>query len=297
MCSRISKVFPTGLLIKHLHVEISTRADRPQVSFLTSRGLCLSMKPSAPQPPGPLCVSRGNVFHFLCVVGGLMMGATAGGQCLDVAVTTAQDPKNLRRMSNTLIGLLGLGYRTNVTLVKQNLKRLYFSESFRSFLGERRIFLPVTCDFHFSRAFPVKQTNLESTSRNWISTKRCSTHYILFCGGSSRLILILCFRGRGLKIKTYRSSNQMQRLITFSREVRGDVIFLLLDGLAGKAKTGRDANDAANHPTRLTLGLSALSVLLLWMFLPRFALCATIGLALNAPRHTRRTVLPRRGSE
>lgn len=66
-------------------------------------------------------MSRGNVFSLLHIVGGLLMTVTAGGRCVDVALRTAQDPANLLRLSNTLIGLVGRRYRTNVV---RNLKPL-----------------------------------------------------------------------------------------------------------------------------------------------------------------------------
>lgn len=61
-----------------------------------------------------LCVARGNVFYLLYVVGGLLVTVTAGVWCVDVAVRAAQDPANLLRLSNTLIGLMGLRYQIHV---------------------------------------------------------------------------------------------------------------------------------------------------------------------------------------
>lgn len=60
-----------------------------------------------------LSVSRGNVFSFLCVVGGVLMTVTAGGRCVDVAVRTVSHPANLRRLSDALVRLLGLRVQTH----------------------------------------------------------------------------------------------------------------------------------------------------------------------------------------
>lgn len=56
-------------------------------------------------------MTRGDVFYLLYVVGGLLMTVSAGSGCVDVAVRAAQDPANLLRLSNTLMGLMGLRYQ------------------------------------------------------------------------------------------------------------------------------------------------------------------------------------------
>lgn len=58
-------------------------------------------------------------------------------------------------------------------------------------------------------------------------------------------------------------------------------IFLLLGGQTGQTSTGSDSDE----PTSLALGLSALSVALLWMFLPYVAVCAVICLGWKAQQH------------
>ncbi len=65
----------------------------------------------------------GNVFFLLYVVGGLVMTVTAGGQCVDLAVKTVQDPANLLRLSNTLIRLMGLRYQMHAV---RNLQLKWF---------------------------------------------------------------------------------------------------------------------------------------------------------------------------
>lgn len=62
-----------------------------------------------------LPVVRGGVAPLLCAVGGLLMTVTAGGCCVDVAVSAAQDPVNLKRLSNALLGLVGLGFHGHVS--------------------------------------------------------------------------------------------------------------------------------------------------------------------------------------
>lgn len=62
-------------------------------------------------------------------------------------------------------------------------------------------------------------------------------------------------------------------------------IFLLLGGQTGQISTGSDTNDATNEPTSLTLGLSVLALVLLWMFLPHIAVCAVICLGWKAQQH------------
>lgn len=69
-----------------------------------------------------LVVNRGNVFSLLYVVGGLLMTVTAGGQCVDAAVRTAQNPANLLRLSNTLIGLMGLRYQIHAVRKPQTVQ-------------------------------------------------------------------------------------------------------------------------------------------------------------------------------
>lgn len=68
-----------------------------------------------------LSAARGNVFSLLYVVGGLLMTVTAGSRCVDVAVSTAQNPANLKRLSNALVRLVGLRFQIHVV---RNLQQL-----------------------------------------------------------------------------------------------------------------------------------------------------------------------------
>lgn len=68
-----------------------------------------------------LSAARGNVFPLLHVVGGLLMAVTAGSRCVDVAVSTAQNPANLKRLSNALVRLVGLRFQIHVV---RNLQQL-----------------------------------------------------------------------------------------------------------------------------------------------------------------------------
>lgn len=61
-----------------------------------------------------LPVSRGNVLSFLWVVGSVLMTATAGGRCVDVAICTFSHPANLRRLSHVLVRLLGQRFQTHI---------------------------------------------------------------------------------------------------------------------------------------------------------------------------------------
>lgn len=134
------------------------------------------------------------------------------------------------------------------------------------------------------------------------SVVRRRIYYILICGVSSQPILTLCMGDNSSELKTYNPSNQLQWLINFSSkaQARGDVvrvrglvqlhnttdtvlliqycmffqIFLLLAGETGQTRAGC----ATNEPRSLTLGLSALFVVFLWMLLPYIAVCAVICL-------------------
>lgn len=144
--------------------------------------------------------------------------------------------------------------------------------------------------------------------RQWLSESifcsvvRCRIYYILICGASSQPVLTLC-------IGDNNPSNQLRWLINFSSnaQARGDVVslwqfgnattcrtllrlfffqvFLLLGGQTGEINTGSDINNTTNEPTSLTLGLSVLSVVFLWMFLPYFAVCAVICLGWRVKQH------------
>lgn len=150
---------------------------------------------------------------------------------------------------------------------------------------------------------------------------RCSFCYILICGASGRAILTLRSGNNRSEMKTYNPSNQLQWLINFSSraQARGDVvrgggdyypqhdshrlgavngpfavfslqIFLLLGGQIS-------AGSVTNEPTSLTLGLSALFVVFLWMFLPYIAVCAVICLGWKVQQHIRRALQSQKGSE
>ncbi|XP_035805668.2 uncharacterized protein LOC111570874 [Amphiprion ocellaris] len=233
-----------------------------------------------------LIVHKGNIFYLLYVAGGLLMTVTAGGWCVDMAVMKAYDPESLHRLSNTFIGLLGLRHQIQATsAVKQKLKRLYFTESLSYLLDMTRISLRDTYDFEACWVVSnscEQQNKMESTTSNWISTKRSRIYYILLCCGISRPILTLCITGSGSKMKTFTSSNLSEWLISFTRKAQsqGDVIFLLLKEQNGLISSGSDTNDATNdrYPTSLTLGLSTLCVVLFWTFLPHIAVCAAVCL-------------------
>ncbi|XP_039678018.1 uncharacterized protein LOC120572713 [Perca fluviatilis] len=122
--------------------------------------------------PPELIVHKGNVCFLLYVVGGLVMTVTAGSRCVDVAMRTAQNPANLRRLSNTLIRLMGLRYKTHVanSVAKGKLKRLFFTDSFNSLLAMTRTTLQGTRHFKVLGWCPEKQTHLEST--NCVSANR-----------------------------------------------------------------------------------------------------------------------------
>lgn len=62
-----------------------------------------------------LPVVRGGVVPLLYVLGGLLMAVTAGGRCVDVAVSATRDPTNLKRLSNALLRLTGLGLHGRVS--------------------------------------------------------------------------------------------------------------------------------------------------------------------------------------
>ncbi|XP_030285648.1 uncharacterized protein LOC115589087 [Sparus aurata] len=249
--------------------------------------------------PPELLVHKGNVFSLLHVVGGLLMTVTAGGRCVDVALRTAQDPANLLRLSNTLIGLVGRRYRTNVanSVAKRKVKRLYFTDSFNSLLDITRSALQGTQDLKvlcWLPAFPEKQTDLEPTPANCISARRCRIYYILIRSVSRRPILTLCIGDEGSELNTYNPANQLLWLVSFSSEAqaRGDVMFLFLSGQTGQISAG----SATNEPTSLTLGLSALSVVLFWMLLPHISVCAVICLGWMAQRQIQRMLQSQKSS-
>ncbi|XP_037613936.1 uncharacterized protein LOC119481242 [Sebastes umbrosus] len=238
--------------------------------------------------PPQLLVHKGNVCYLLYVAGGLLMTVTAGGRCVDVAVRTAQNPANLLRLSNALIGLVGLRRHVADSVAKGKLKRLFFTDSFNSLLDMTRTTLQGTHHFKVLGWFPEKQTNLDPA--NCISARRCRIYFILICGESSWPVLTLRMGNNNNKLKAYNPSNQLQWLINFSSEARarGDVIYLLLGGQTRRICTGSsDTNDATNDPTSLTLGLSALSVVLLWTFLPHIAVFAVIYLGWKLPTGSR----------
>ncbi|XP_036967228.1 uncharacterized protein LOC119026796 isoform X1 [Acanthopagrus latus] len=261
---------PGSIPLNLLHVEPSTRAPRPQFLF-------------------PM--SRGNVFSLLHVVGGLLMAVTAGGRCVDVALRTAQDPANLLRLSNTLMGLMGRRYRTHDvnSAAKRKVKRLYFTDSFNSLLDIASSALQGTCDLQvlcWLSAFPEKQTDLEPTPANCISARRCRIHYILIRSVSRRPILTLCIGDGGSELNAHNPANQLLWLIIFSSEAqaRGDLMFLFLSGQTERISAG----SATNKPTSLTLGLSALAVVLFWMLLSHISVCAAICLGWMAQRQIQR---------
>ncbi|XP_033507945.2 uncharacterized protein LOC117272904 isoform X2 [Epinephelus lanceolatus] len=232
--------------------------------------------------PPETIVHKGNVFYLLYGVGGLLMTVTAGSRCVDVAVRTAQNPANLLRLSNTLIGLMGLRYQKKKpanSVAKQKLKRLFLTDSFNSLLDMMRSTLQGTHHFAVLRWFPEKQTNVESA--HCVSAKRCGIYYILICVNGCQPVLTLRL-GNNSKLKTYSPANQLQWLIEFSSwaQARGDEVFLLLEEQTRQISSGSDTNGATHerHHTSLTLVLSALSVVLLWMFLPHIAVFAAICL-------------------
>ncbi|XP_044196759.1 uncharacterized protein LOC122973373 [Thunnus albacares] len=237
--------------------------------------------------PPQLIVRKGDVFYILYVVGGLLMTVTAGSWCVDAA----QHPANLLRLSNTLIRLMGHRHQKHVakTIAKRKLKRLYFTESLKSLFDMTttqrgsHIFMRL---LQFPEA-PEKQTLLESA--NCISSKRCRIYYILLSSANWQHILTLCMRGDGSELKTYNPSNRLQWLVSFSGEARarGDIILLLVSGQTGQISSRSDSSDATNecYPTYLTLGLSALSVILFWMFLPPIAVCSVICLGWKLQQH------------
>ncbi|XP_059211104.1 uncharacterized protein LOC131989788 [Centropristis striata] len=239
--------------------------------------------------PPELIVQKGNVFYLLYVFGGLLMTVTAGSQCVEVAIRTAQNPANLLRLSNTLVGLMGLRDQIHVanSVAKRKLKRLFFTDSFNSLLEITRTTLQGTHHFQVLGWFPEKQTNLQSA--NCISIKRCRTYYILICVMRSQPVLTLNLGNNNRKLNMYNPSNQLQWLINFSSQAQaqGDVIFLLLGGQTGGISTGSDTNGATTKrpPTSLTLGLSALCVVLLWMFLPHIAVFSVICLGWKVKQH------------
>ncbi|KAG7241619.1 hypothetical protein INR49_025539 [Caranx melampygus] len=237
--------------------------------------------------PPELIVHRGNVFYLVYVVGGLLMTVTAGSLCVDVAVRTAQDPANLLRLSNTLIGLMGLKHRVPVATssAKRKLRRLYFTESLNLLDAARHDFMR----FIQFPSSPERHGNLESMSVNRISAKRRRIFYILVWGVSSQPIVTLCMRDKRSKLTNYSPSNLLQWLVDFSTKARerGDVIVLLVDGrisqISAKPETDLARND--RRPTHLTLGLSALSVLFLWMFLPHIAVCIVVLFGWKLKQH------------
>ncbi|XP_041840498.1 uncharacterized protein LOC121639377 [Melanotaenia boesemani] len=233
-----------------------------------------------------LMAHNSDVLYLLSVVGGLLVSLTAGGSCMDVAVRTARDPNNLLRLSNALIGFIGFGYQKHLgnSLVKGKLKKLYVTESLYSVLVMTGISLLDPHDLSMLWGFlifPEKQTNLKSTTANWISPQRRRTIFIFLRGGNSKLILILIVRGSGNKLRSYRSTGKIQWLMEFIRRVapRGDVIYLLLGGQNGQTRAGLKKSE--NYPTCFTLGLSALSAVLLWTFLPHITVCILICLCWN----------------
>ncbi|KAK5848342.1 hypothetical protein PBY51_005966 [Eleginops maclovinus] len=223
--------------------------------------------------PAELIV-KSNVCYFFYAVGGLLMTVTGGS----VDVTSAQNPAYLLRLSNTLMGLMGLRHKTCVayTVAKRKLKRLFFTESFNSLLAMMRTTLQTTPHFKLIVWCPETQTTLDSA--NCILARRYRIYYILICGVRSKTIITVVMGNN--KLKAYSPSDQLQWLISFisKAQEQRDVVYLLLDGRNGSH--GYDKNGAANKrpPSSLTLGLSALSVVFLWMFLPHFAVFAVICL-------------------
>ncbi|XP_062240249.1 uncharacterized protein LOC133950082 isoform X2 [Platichthys flesus] len=229
--------------------------------------------------PPELNVHRSSVVHLLYVVGGLLMTVSAGSQCVDVAVRTAQDPAKLLRLSNALIRLMGLRDQKPVkkSLAKRKLKkRLYFTESLNSLLDV------ISAAQHRSQespGSPEKQTHLESTCSNCISV-RSRISYILFRGVGSWCVLTLCTGGDCSELRTYNPSDQLQWLVDFSRTAqgRGHGITLLVGGHAAPigAEPPRSDDSKEREPSRLSLVSSALCVVLLWMILPHMALCVIV---------------------
>ncbi|XP_034532051.1 uncharacterized protein LOC117807103 [Notolabrus celidotus] len=230
--------------------------------------------------PPELIAQKGNVFNFLYVVGGLLMSAATGSQCVDVVVRTAQSPAMLLCLKNTLISLVGFGCQIQAakSASKLKLKRLYFSESF-SILFEMTKTLQGTSDLKFLSLIPEKQINLESTSANCISAKRGRFFYILICGVKKRTILILCIESKSRTLKTFKPAKQLQWLINFGSkaQTRGDVIFLLLSAQTEPINSRSDNNDSSS----LNLFASVLFVYFLWMYLPHVSVFALIYLGLK----------------
>ncbi|XP_060887794.1 uncharacterized protein LOC132958773 [Labrus mixtus] len=235
--------------------------------------------------PPELTVHKDNVLYFLYVVGGLLMTATAGSQCVDVVVRTAQNPANLQRLSNTLIGLMGLQCKIHAKSASpRKQKILYFSDSLKN-LFDMTNTLQGRLHSKVLRLFPEEQMSRESSPANCISAKRCRIYFILLCGVRRRTILILCIGSKRSELKTFKPENQLQWLIQFSSEAQaqGDVVFLLLSAQSGRISSISDADDATHerYPSSLNLGLSLLFVFFLWMYLPHITVFALICFALK----------------
>ncbi|XP_024918911.1 uncharacterized protein LOC112488165 [Cynoglossus semilaevis] len=231
--------------------------------------------------PPALIVQKDNVWFLVYVVGGLLMTVTAGGHCVEVAVRTSQNRDKMLQLPNFLFQLMGLGQRTFVASIPrpQN-KRLYFTESFKSLHRDTQPGFPGLIRLIYRPASPETHLNLQSTGANSVSAKRCRIYYILIGGSGGRPVLTLCLGTKSRKLRTYRPLNQLQWLVDFNRKSQdqGDKIVLLVDGQTAQNSSEPETNEdwMECQTTGLTLGFSALLVLLLWMILPHIALCAVI---------------------
>lgn len=138
-------------------------------------------------------------------------------------------------------------------------------------------------------------------------------YYVFVCGARSRLVLTLRVGDGRSELKTCRPADRLQWLMDFSRGdvVRGLLlphhardpveaplseqlcvffqIFLFLAAPAGPIRAGC----ATEEPRSLTLGLSALCALFLWMLRPYIAFCAVICLGWTTLRHLHRALQKR----
>ncbi|XP_076017539.1 uncharacterized protein LOC143009325 [Genypterus blacodes] len=215
---------------------------------------------------------KGDVIYLLCVVGGLLMSVAAGGQCVDVAVSSAQHPANLRRLSNALVGLLRCQTRVAKSMGKGKLKRLYINESLLHMLGT----LWRLCDFQGLHAVPSSPEEQTHQSATCVSAKRRRFCYVLLGGP----VLTLCLGDKGGELKSHSPKNRLQWLADFGAEARtrGDCLLLLVAPRSAPISTGSaesspqiisDSDDRyERRPAVLTLGLCALTVVVCVMFLP-----------------------------
>lgn len=99
-------------------------------------------------------------------------------------------------------------------------------------------------------------------------------------------------RGERRKVYDHNTSQGARRRLLRGLFLCLFQMFLFLSGQTGQISAG----SATNEPTSLTLGLSALSVVLFWMLLPHISVCAVICLGWMAQRQIQRMLQSQKSS-